>query len=188
MTFLHFCGGKGKPNTSLLWFRNSGWLISNLKTDAVGDELSNISSGLAFSAVACRTPGRSIQLCFRICGAIITTGTPTSRISTWKERREMEIGEYVASDRIPILSSRDGSLVWRSVGTLRAARHLTVTLADRVTESWRYDNECPEEEHSQGPIDDVHRTTGIANRKRGRLLPLCCVLLNQPPETAPILN
>ena len=28
----------------------------------------------------------------------------------------------------------------------------------------------------------------LANRKRGRLLPLCRVLLNQPPETAPMLN
>jgi hypothetical protein len=28
----------------------------------------------------------------------------------------------------------------------------------------------------------------LANRKRGRLLPLCRVLLNQPPETAPVLS
>ena len=28
----------------------------------------------------------------------------------------------------------------------------------------------------------------LANRKRGRLLPLCRVLLNQPPPTAPTLS
>ena len=28
----------------------------------------------------------------------------------------------------------------------------------------------------------------LANRKRGRLLPLCRVLLNQPPESAPMLS
>src|SRR5262249_58305313 len=31
------------------------------------------------SAVICRNPGRSIQMCSRICGAIITSGALTSR-------------------------------------------------------------------------------------------------------------
>src|SRR5215831_4961615 len=79
MMFLHFCGGKGKPNTSPLWFRNSGWLLSNLKTDTVGAWVLQHQFRTGVSAVICRNPGRSIQMCSRICGAIITSGALTSR-------------------------------------------------------------------------------------------------------------
>src|SRR5262249_17179720 len=70
---------KGKPNTSPHWFRNSGWLLSNLKTDAVGAWVLQHQFRTCVSALVCRYPDRSIQMCFGICGAIITSGAVTSR-------------------------------------------------------------------------------------------------------------